>query len=74
MASTVCKLGMYLRVVSQIVSGILSLVFIALDRFVAIVFPLKAIMIMCVKIWVFLMVFSYGGTHLVCFTLRGVMA
>ena len=47
-ASPVCKLGMYFRVVSQVVS-VLSLMLIALDRFVAIVFPLKAIM-MNVKI------------------------
>ena len=60
MASTVCKLGMYLRADSQVVCT-LSLVFIALDRFVAIVFPLRAIMIMNVKIrGFFLMMFSYG--------------
>ena len=41
-ASPVCKLGMYFRVVSQAVS-VLSLMLIALDRFVAIVYPLKAI-------------------------------
>ena len=52
MASTVCKLGMYLRADSQVVCT-LSLVFIALDRFVAIVFPLRATMIMNVKIRVF---------------------
>ena len=42
----------YLRADSQVVCT-LSLVFIALDRFVAIVFPLRAIMIMNVKIRVF---------------------
>ena len=41
-ASSVCKLGMYLKAVSHLVS-VLSLVLIALDRFVAIVFPLKRI-------------------------------
>ena len=40
LALSVCKLGMYLRAVSQSVS-VLSLVLIALDRFIAIVFPLK---------------------------------
>ena len=39
-ALAVCKLGMYFRAVSQIVS-VVSLVLIALDRFVAIVFLLK---------------------------------
>ena len=43
-ASPVCKLGMYFRVVSQVVS-VLSLMLIALDRFVAIVYPLKIIRI-----------------------------
>ena len=36
-----CKLGMYSRAVSQMVS-VLSLVLIAVDRYVAIVFPLRA--------------------------------
>ena len=36
-----CKIGSYFRLVSQIVS-ILSLVLIAVDRFIATVFPLKA--------------------------------
>jgi len=36
-----CKLGMYFRAVSQVVS-VLSLVLIAVDRYVAVVFPLKA--------------------------------
>lgn len=58
LASTVCKLGMYLRAVSQIVS-ILSLVFIALDRFVAIVFPLKARTILSVKIRVIFLLLSW---------------
>ena len=40
LAAAVCKLGMYLRAVSLVVS-VLSLVLIALDRFVATVFPLK---------------------------------
>ena len=43
-ASPVCKLGMYFRIVSQVVS-VLSLMLITLDRFVAIVYPLKVIMI-----------------------------
>ena len=42
-ALAVCKLGMYFRAVSQIVS-VVSLVLIALDRFVAIVFPFKVAM------------------------------
>jgi len=63
-ASSVCKLEMYLRAVSQSVS-VLSLVLIALDRFVAIVFPLKRI-IMKMKIRViflsltWLIPMSYG--------------
>lgn len=40
-ASFACKLGMYFRAVSQVVS-IISLVLIALDRFIAVVYPLKA--------------------------------
>ena len=39
-ASVVCKLGMYFRGISQVVS-VLSLVLIAVDRYVAIVFPMK---------------------------------
>ena len=39
-ATIVCKMGMYLRVVSQVVS-VQCLVLIAVDRFIAIVFPLK---------------------------------
>jgi len=39
-ATVVCKLGMYFRGISQVVS-VLSLVLIAVDRYVAIVFPLK---------------------------------
>ena len=42
-ALAVCKLGMYFRAVFQIVS-VESLVLIALDRFVAIVFPFKVAM------------------------------
>ena len=63
-ASSACKLGMYLKAVSHLVS-VLSLVLIALDRFVAIVFPLKRI-IMKVKIRViflsltWLIAVSYG--------------
>ena len=63
-ASSVCRLGMYLRAVSQSVS-VLSLVLISLDRFVAIVFPLKRI-VMKTKIRViflsltWLIPFSYG--------------
>ena len=55
---------MYLRAVSQSVS-VLSLVLISLDRFVAIVFPFKRI-VMKIKIWViflsltWLIPFSYG--------------
>ena len=63
-ASSACKLGMYLRAVSQSVS-VLSLVLISLDRFVAIVFPLK-IIVMKMKIRVlflsltWLVPFPYG--------------
>ena len=44
LATVVCKLGMYFRGISQVVS-VLSLVLIAVDRYVAIVFPLKIIML-----------------------------
>ena len=43
-ASSVCKPGQYFRAVSQAVS-ILSLVLIAVDRFVAIVYPFKVILL-----------------------------
>lgn len=56
-ASPVCKLGMYFRAVSQAVS-ILSLMLIALDRFVAIVYPLKVIMLN-VKVRVILLSMSW---------------
>ena len=39
-ATFVCKVGMYFRGISQVVS-VLSLILIAVDRYVAIVFPLK---------------------------------
>lgn len=41
LATVACKLGMYSRGVSQVVS-VLSLVLIAVDRYFAIVFPLKS--------------------------------
>ena len=41
LATPVCKVGMYVRIVSSVVS-ILSLVLIAVDRFIATVYPLKA--------------------------------
>ena len=41
LATTGCKVGVYVRTVSSIVS-ILSLVLIAVDRFIATVYPLKA--------------------------------
>ena len=41
LATPVCKVGMYVRIVSTTVS-ILSLVLIAVDRFIATVYPLKA--------------------------------
>ena len=44
LASVVCKLGMYCRGVSQVVS-VLSLVLIAVDRYIAIVFPLKTVLL-----------------------------
>ncbi|XP_020605166.1 neuropeptides capa receptor-like [Orbicella faveolata] len=43
-ATTACKVGIFFRLASTIVS-ILSLVLIAVDRFIAIVFPLKATLI-----------------------------
>ena len=43
-ATVVCKLGLYTRAVSQIVS-ILSLVWIVVERFIAIVYPFKARML-----------------------------
>ncbi|XP_078370430.1 neuromedin-K receptor-like [Oculina patagonica] len=43
-ASVVCKLGMYFRGISQVVS-VLSLVLIAVDRYVAIVYPLKTMLL-----------------------------
>ena len=56
-AAPVCKLGMYFRVVSQAVS-VLCLLLIALDRFVAIIYPLKVVMI-TVKIRVILLSLSW---------------
>jgi len=44
LATAGCKVGVFCRIASIIVS-ILSLVMIAVDRFVAIVFPLKAMLI-----------------------------
>ena len=44
MATIGCQVGLYGRIVSHSVS-ILSLVLIAMDRFIAIVFPLKAILL-----------------------------
>ena len=44
-----CKVGSYFRLVSQIVS-ILSLVLIAVDRFIATVFPLKAATLITPKV------------------------
>ena len=44
LATFVCKLGMYFRGISQVVS-VLSLVLIAVDRYVAIVFPMKISML-----------------------------
>ena len=41
LATPVCKVGMYFRIVSSVVS-ILSLVLIAVDRFIATEYPLKA--------------------------------
>lgn len=50
-ATVACKMGMYFRTVSQVVS-VLSLVLIAVDRFIAVVFPLKLTMLN-VKVRVF---------------------
>ncbi|KAJ7385076.1 hypothetical protein OS493_017441 [Desmophyllum pertusum] len=44
MASVACKMGMYVRGISQVVS-VLNLVLIAVDRYVGIVFPLKVTML-----------------------------
>ena len=56
-ATFVCKITMYLRIVSQTVS-VLSLVLIAFDRFIAIVFPLK-ITVLDVKIRVIFLSLSW---------------
>ena len=56
-ASYICKIAMYLRIVSHTVS-VLSLVLIAFDRFIAIVFPLK-ITVVKVKIRVIFMSLSW---------------
>ena len=48
-ASILCKLGMYSRAVSQVVS-VLSLVLISVDRYFAIVFPFKATMLDQVRV------------------------
>ena len=44
LATPVCKVGIYVRIVSSTVS-ILSLVLIAVDRFIATVYPLKATLV-----------------------------
>lgn len=56
-ANSVCKMAMYFRIVSQVVS-VLCLVLIAVDRFVAIVFPLKVTMF-SLKIRVILLSLSW---------------
>ena len=57
LASPVCKQGMYFRAMSQVVS-VLCLLLIALDRFVAIIYPLKVVMI-TVKISVIFLSLSW---------------
>ena len=57
LATFACKLGMYFRAVSQGVS-VLSLVLIALDRFIAIVYPFKGILLN-VKIHVAFLLMSW---------------
>ena len=57
-ASVVCKLGMYFRGISQVVS-VLSLVLIAVDRYVAIVYPLKMTMLGRGKMRLTLLVFTW---------------
>lgn len=69
-ANIVCKMGMYFRIVSQVVS-VLSLVLIAVDRFIAIVFPLK-ITVLNGKIRVILLLLSWiipilGGVPYILF-------
>lgn len=63
-ANFVCKIGMYLRLMSQAVS-VLSLVLISVDRFIAIVFPLKAT-VLNGKIRVILMSLSWIIPILCC--------
>ncbi|XP_044163634.1 neuropeptides capa receptor-like [Acropora millepora] len=70
--SFACKLGMYFRAVSQAVS-VISLVLIALDRFIAVVYPLKAT-ILNGKIRVFFLFVSWliplcYGTPYILFSL-----
>ena len=57
-ATVVCKLGMYFRGISQVVS-VLSLILIAMDRYVAIVFPLKITMLARGRIRLTLLVLSW---------------
>lgn len=57
-ATVVCKLGMYFRGISQVVS-VLSLVLIAVDRYVAIVFPLKITIIARGRIRLTLLVLTW---------------
>ena len=58
LATVVCKLGMYFRGISQVVS-VLSLVLIAMDRYVAIVYPLKIITLGRRKIRLTLLVLTW---------------
>lgn len=57
-ATFVCKLGMYFRGISQVVS-VLSLILIAVDRYVAIVFPLKITVLARGRIRVSLLVLTW---------------
>ena len=58
LASVLCKLGMYSRIVSQVVS-VLSLVLIAVDRYIAIVFPLKTTLVDQRKVRLSLSMFTW---------------
>ena len=57
-ATVVCKLGMYFRGISQVVS-LLSLVVIAVDRYVAVVFPLKITILDQGTLHVILLLFTW---------------
>ena len=57
-ASDLCKLGMYSRAVSQVVS-VLSLVLITVDRYIAVVFPFKTTTLDQGKVRLILLLFTW---------------